>query len=104
MPYFIVKHNNRLMPLRLEGKNKAVIIPGIGLMDKQELKDVAQKAAETQGVDISEASIDKQIEQRTKGTYKDTPSLKRKVAGDGFFTNQEKLDWQGKNEPSIRQA
>ena len=103
MTYFIIKHSQRNIPLRLHTQSgRTVIIPSIGLMDGSELRDHMQKLHDTHGLTATPADIERQVEQRIKGVYDDTPSVNKKRVS-GYFTEAERIAAESATQPNKRQ-
>ena len=80
----IVKGQPRHTPVRFEPprglhKHREVIIPCFGGLDRSEQQELIESVNEETGRHHTEDEMQAQIEQRVKGTYKKTPSLKRKM-------------------------
>lgn len=66
-----------LEPPKTLKNGKVLIVPGIGSLDKSELKELVAALSEKHGTKYDEATVEKQVSERMNGTYKRFPSLKR---------------------------
>ena len=66
--------------LRIDRPGKApVIIAGLKWVEKSQLKELVAKINETYGTNVTEADIEKQIEERIKGIYRKKPSIRQRM-------------------------
>ena len=101
MPYFIFKRRQNAS-LAIPAGRKKVIIPLPSYHDGSQVKDLLQKYQDTHGTNFGQAEAEKQLEERRKGTYKDTPSVKNRVRT-GFFTEGERRENERKTSPNTKQ-
>ena len=68
------------LPVRLDPpkgeKGRSIILPGIGMMEVSELSEILASVNEKHGRNYTLADIERQVEERIKGTYNKKPSMR----------------------------
>jgi len=83
MDFYIPKGIPPTINLRIDRPGKApVIIAGLKWVEKSQLKELVAKINENFGTNVTEADIEKQIEERIKHIYRKKPSF-RQMMRDG---------------------
>ena len=85
----------RLMTLKLRGRagkgtgGRTLLVPGLGMSEKSQIRDVLDKFNETNGEHFDQADVERQVEDAVRGDR--TPSMRRRVKT-GYWSERDQRE------------